>query len=77
MNIMGGRSSRYQFGRYFNQVGLLAPLQGVHPVVRRHTVVNLGPAVTHADVIALEIAVHQAVVVFDAVLQEQFVGKVD
>jgi hypothetical protein len=66
MNIIGGKSSRYQLAG--TSIGSVSLLQRLHPIFRPLRVIDLGPAVAGARVIGLEVVVHQAVVVFDAAL---------
>src|SRR4051812_38200128 len=60
--------------RYFDQVRLHAALQRLHPFPRFFGIIDQRPAVADAHVVRLEILVHQAMVVFDASFQQQFVG---
>ena len=61
-------------GRDLDQVGLLAALQRHHPLLGRLRVVDLRPRVADPHVVRREVVVHEAVVVLDAVLQQQLVG---
>lgn len=61
--------------RDFDEVGLLAADQRLHPVVcAGQRVVDRRPLVADPDVVRLEVAVHERVVVLDAALEEQLVG---
>lgn len=51
--------------------GLLAVDHGLHPFVRFLCVVDLGPGVACAQVVGLAVFVAHAVVVFDAVVEEE------
>src|SRR2546426_10462752 len=48
--------------------------QGLHPRARVLGVIDLRPPVPHADVMGLEVLVHQAVVVLEAALEQELVG---
>ena len=63
-------------GRDLDQVGLLAADERLHPLLGLLRVVDLRPRVADADVVGVEVLVHQGVVVLDAVLEEQLVRDV-
>ena len=63
-------------GRDLDQVGLLAALERHHPLLGLLRVVDLRPRVADADVVGLEVLVHERVVVLDPALEQELVGDV-
>ena len=61
-------------GRDFDQVRFLPAFQRPHPGARVLGVIDLRPAISDANVVRLEIVVHQAVVVFETALEQELVG---
>ena len=57
-----------------DQIGFFAPHQRLHPLFRVLGIVDLRPAVPGPHVERVEVVMHQAVVVFDALFQEQLGG---
>src|SRR5687768_11965708 len=71
MNIIGGRSSRYQLAGNLDQVSLLASAKGSHPGLCRLRVIDSIPFVSRSYEVALVIAVQQAMVVLSTVFQKE------
>lgn len=57
--------------RDLHETRLLAVDHGLHPLVRFFGVVDFGPCVARAQVVGLAVFVGHAVVVFDAVVEEE------
>src|SRR5258706_5280939 len=58
-----------------DQTGLLAALQRLHPMRGRLRIIDLGPLIAGADVIRNKIIMHQAMIVFDTLLDQKIDGN--
>src|SRR5499427_8268879 len=62
--------------RDLNETCLVPPYQRVHPGLGGPGVVDFRPVVAHAHIIRMKVVVHQAMVVLEAILQEEFIGDI-